>query len=146
MQNGQPDTSNYFNPLPDENISVARALLRAEHGALIGDFRHNTHTIQSSPLELQEIEAIALENSLSRLEHHLIELQTSQTFDEIIETAFGTEFGVSQAANIIQDWVDGHNRPDIAVVEDNQLSGVAAFGNDTVFLSRQLLEEDIAIS
>ncbi len=86
-------------------------------------------------------DATALEAAELRLQENLVNLSENPDFLKTFETAFGDDIEVSEATELVGDFVSGDGRPEIKVVAAADLKGEGAFGDNTIFVSDQLLAQ-----
>ncbi|QUY40351.1 peptidoglycan-binding protein [Acaryochloris marina] len=86
-------------------------------------------------------EATVLEAAELRLQENLVNLSENPDFLKTFETAFGDDIEVSEAKELVSDFVSGDGGPEIKVVAAADLKGEGAFGDNTIFVSDQLLAQ-----
>jgi peptidoglycan hydrolase-like protein with peptidoglycan-binding domain/nucleoid-associated protein YgaU len=84
-------------------------------------------------------EEIAVEAAAVRLKENLVNLRENPAFLETFQTAFGDDVSAAEATAVLNNLIAGHEKPEIKVVAADKLQGQGAFGDNTIFISEQLL-------
>ncbi|MEO0645457.1 MAG: hypothetical protein AAFZ17_04780, partial [Cyanobacteria bacterium J06650_10] len=83
----------------------------------------------------------ALDSAALRLKENLVDLRDRNDFEEVFQTAFGENITEQAAKSLVNSFVADAVKPKITVVSAETLQGQAAFGNNTIFVSEQFLNQ-----
>ncbi|MGB7414930.1 MAG: polymorphic toxin type 5 domain-containing protein [Thermosynechococcaceae cyanobacterium] len=84
-------------------------------------------------------EEAALAEAELRLKENFVVLRDNPDFLKTFKTAFGDDVDGSEATALVNDFVTGNREPGFKVVAAEALKGEGAFGDNTIFVSDQLL-------
>lgn len=84
-------------------------------------------------------EEAELELAISRMRSNLVDLSQSSDFISTMETAFGNDWNPEQVRTLVNELAKGREGPAIKVVPASVLKGDGGFGENTIFISEDLL-------
>ncbi len=81
----------------------------------------------------------AMEQATQRLQKTLVDFRNSSDFTPTLKTAFGNNGQTAQAEALVDDLIAGADGPAIEIVDAQLLLGDGAFGNNTIFISDEVV-------
>ncbi|MEM9088249.1 MAG: LysM peptidoglycan-binding domain-containing protein [Cyanobacteria bacterium P01_F01_bin.53] len=83
----------------------------------------------------------AVEQATQRLQQTLVDFRNSSDFTPTLKTAFGDNGQTAEAEALVDDLIAGSKGPAIEIVDAQLLLGDGAFGNNTIFISDEVVAE-----
>jgi hypothetical protein len=85
-----------------------------------------------------------LEQASARLQQNLLDLRQSSDFAATFRTAFGNHWSLEEAEFLVDQFGVQIASPEIKAVETEMLQGEAAYGDNTIFISREYVVQNAA--